>query len=54
MGSRTFILTIAESYHHPYIAELSGVLSISIAIDVVLSRYPYPLTNIDIEVGSDY
>jgi len=53
VGSKTFILTVAESYYHPYVAELSGVLSIIIAIDVVLSRHPYPSTNIDIEVGSD-
>ena len=48
-----FITSVAEEYHHPFLVELYGALSILICINSILSRYPYPSKAFTIQIGSN-
>ena len=48
-----FISSVSEEYWHPYVAEICRLLSITISVDSILSRFSYPSIVFETKISSN-
>ena len=54
IAKEDFISLVHEQYLPPYASELCGIMSLLVVIEVILSSHPFPTTEIEVGVGSDF